>query len=64
MKKYRIKETSDWTSGIGGAVVGPVYIVQVKTWWGAWVNVKVFYDAFDPEFAKSEAEELLERLEY
>lgn len=39
-----------------------VYSVQVKRWFG-WVTVKEFCDTLDEEFAKLEAEELLELLE-
>lgn len=55
-KKYRIKTMVD-QSGIM-----PVYMVQVRTWWSMWVNVKQFYDPWEPEFALSEANELIEKL--
>lgn len=61
-KKYRIKKTTEWTAGIGCPINTPVYIVQVRAWWGAWVNVKVFYDPWDNEFAQREAEDLLDKL--
>lgn len=61
-KKYRIKKTSEWTTGIGGNVISPVFIIQVRAWWGLWVNVKAFYEPYDPDYAKREAEELLENL--
>ena len=48
--------------GIGRTADCPVYIVQVRAWWGVWVNVKEFYDPYDPDFAHREAEELLEKL--
>lgn len=38
------------------------YLVQVRRWWG-WVTVKEFCDTADPDFARREAEELLEILE-
>lgn len=60
MKKYRIKKTFSDGNGIDGCAA---FIVQVRTWWGSWVNVKVFYDPWDTDFAKLEAEELLEHLQ-
>lgn len=39
-----------------------IYAVQVKKWFG-WVTVKEFCDISDEEFAKLEAEELLEHLQ-
>lgn len=38
------------------------FLVQVRRWWG-WVTVKEFCDTEDPDFARREAEELLENLE-
>lgn len=55
-KKYRIKTTIELEE------VAPLYIVQVRTWIGLWIDVKIFYDHYDPDFAKSEAEELLDKL--
>lgn len=55
-KKYRIKTTIELEE------VAPLYIVQVRTWIGLWIDVKNFYDPYDPDFAKSEAEELLDKL--
>ena len=55
-KKYRIK------TAFGPDYTRPVYIVQVRAWWGAWVYVKHFHDHDDPDFARREAEELLEKL--
>lgn len=55
-KKYRIKvvaTTREFTPG---------YIVQVRTWLGLWVTVKRFHEPYDPDFAKHEAEELLDKL--
>lgn len=49
-KKYRIKTTIELEE------VAPLYIVQVRTWIGLWIDVKIFYDPYDPDFAKSEAE--------
>lgn len=40
----------------------PGYMVQVRTVIGLWVGVKYFYDPYDPDFAKREAEELLDKL--
>lgn len=56
MKKYRIR------TALGASHQHPVYIVQVRAWWGMWVNVKVFDDCDDPDFAKREAEELIDKL--
>lgn len=55
-KKYRIKAT------IEPDHVAPWYIVQVRRWVGIWVDVKIFYDPYDPDFARREAEELLNKL--
>lgn len=55
-KKYRIKTV------LGAGYTHPGYIVQVCAWWGLWVNVKNFDDPEDPDFALSEAEELLDKL--
>lgn len=55
-KKYRIKTTIELEE------VAPLYIVQVRTWIGLWIEVKNFYDPYDPDFAKSESEELLDKL--
>ena len=38
------------------------FLVQVRRWYG-WVTVKEFCDTADPDFARREAEELLEILE-
>lgn len=56
MKKYRIKKVL----GVGG--YHPLYIVQVHTWLGLWVDVKEYDDPDDPDFARREAEELLDKL--
>lgn len=61
-KKYRIKKALDTSMGIGRTADCPVYIVQVRACWGLWVNVKVFYDPYDADYARREAEELLEKL--
>lgn len=54
-KKYRIK------TAIESYRVVPMFIVQVRhmMWW---VDVKVFYDPYDLDFARREAEELLDHL--
>lgn len=54
-KKYRIKT-------IFKASPYPAFIVQVRAWWGLWVNVKYFDCLSDPSFARREAEELLDKL--
>lgn len=61
-KKYRIKTVKDYIPGLTD-IAGCAFIVQVKAWWGAWVNVKVFFDLWDPDWAMQQAEELLEKLE-
>lgn len=40
----------------------PGYMVQIRSFIGLWIDVKYFYDPYDPEFAKREAEELLDKL--
>lgn len=55
-KKYRIKVVTTTRE------FSPGYIVQVRAWWGLWVNIKFFYEPYDPDFAKREAEELLDKL--
>ena len=55
-KKYRIKVVATTRE------FSPGYIVQVRTWVGLWVNIKFFYGPYDPDFAKREAEELLDKL--
>lgn len=55
-KKYRIKVI------LGVSYAHPGYIVQVRTWLGIWVNVKYFYYPEDPDFARREAEELIDKL--
>lgn len=54
-KKYRIKVTNK------EGYISPWYKIQVLRWFG-WVNVKVFYDSYDPDFARREAEDLLDKL--
>lgn len=55
-KKYRIK------IALGAGYARPGYVVQVCAWWGLWVNVKYFDEPDDPDFARREAEELLDKL--
>lgn len=55
-KKYRIKTTIELEE------VAPLYIVQVRTWLGLRVTIKPFYEPYDPDFARREAEELLDKL--
>lgn len=57
-KKYRIK-TDIWPYGY--YCNRACYIVQVKRWFG-WVDIKLFFDPEDPDFAHREAEELLDKL--
>lgn len=61
-EKYRIKTSDEYVAGLGGQMTTPVYVVQMHAWWGAWVNVKEFIDIWDPDFARREAEELLDKL--
>ena len=61
-KKYRIKTIHECVSGLLGVTILPIYRVEVRTWCGIWVTVKEFCDITDFEFAKREAEELLEHL--
>lgn len=56
MKKYRIKTI------LGTDYIHPAYIVQVRAWWLLWINVKYFDDPFDPDSARREAEEPLDKL--
>nr|DAU86844.1 MAG TPA: hypothetical protein [Caudoviricetes sp.] len=57
MKKYRIKEVSARKLIFGA----PAYAVQVRTKLGFWLTVKYFTD-LDSDFARREAEELLDKL--
>ena len=56
MKKYRVKMMLE-----DGCTI-PGYYVQVRTWPYVWVTVQRFYDPYDPDFARREAEELLDKL--
>lgn len=62
MKKYRIKRTSKWVPSQHPYLYCPTYTVQVHLLFGLWVNVKSFCDEDDPDFARLEAEELLDKL--
>lgn len=56
MKKYRVKMM------IRDGYAIPCYDVQVRIWLGVWITIKRFYDPWDPDFARREAEELLDKL--
>lgn len=56
-KEYRIKEVHGWAFWFKV----PAYVVQMKTKLGFWITIKFFGD-LDYEFAKREAEELLDKL--
>lgn len=56
MRKYRVKMMLE-----DGYTI-PGYYVQVRTWIGVWVTVKRFFDPWDSDFARREAEELLDKL--
>lgn len=59
--RYRIKKkvfTTDYNPNIREVV----YTVQVMNILGVWTNVKHFHDQKDEDFAKREADELLEKL--
>lgn len=62
MKKYRIRRTMKWIRCSRCLLYCPTYTVQVRLF-GLWVNVKSFRDTDDPDFARREAEELLDKLE-
>lgn len=61
-RKYRIKRTCKWIRNSRGHLYCPTYAVQVRIMFGIWVNVKLFCDKEDPDFARREAEELLDIL--
>ena len=58
--KYRIKKRLVYTEFLVGYDAFK-YSVQVKKWYG-WVTIKEFFDILDEEFARLEADELLEFL--
>ncbi len=62
MKKYRIKRTCNWVHTSHQYLYCPTFTVQVHLLLGLWVNVKSFIDPEDPDFARREAEELLDKL--
>ncbi|QCD39700.1 hypothetical protein [Duncaniella freteri] len=61
-KKYRIRRTCKWVHSHNRHLYCPTYSVQVRTWPGLWIDVKQFKDEEDPDFARREAEELLDKL--
>lgn len=61
-RKYRIKTIKENVSGLLGVTILPIYCVQVHTWCGIWVTIKEFEDITDFDFARREAEELLDHL--
>ena len=61
-KKYRIKRTCKWVHTSHRCLHCPTYTIQVHVLFGLWVNVKSFRDEEDPDFARREAEELLDKL--
>lgn len=61
-KKYRIKRTCKWVHSNNRHLHCPTHTVQVRAWFGVWINVKSFCDEDDPDFARREAEELLDKL--
>lgn len=56
MKKYRIKRI------VHVGMDYPAYMVQVRSWFGLWIDVKRFYYHGAQQFARWEAEELLDKL--
>lgn len=61
-KKYRIKRACTWVRTKRGHLYCPTYIVQVHVLFGIWIRVKSFRDEDEPDFARREAEELLDKL--
>lgn len=61
-KKYRIKRTCKWVRTEKRHLYCPTYIVQVHVISGIWIGVKSFRDEEDSDFARREAEELLDKL--
>lgn len=58
MRKYRIHtRLSDHHPDI------PEYVVQVKSHFGIWLDIKCFFYPYEPEMAYRWAEELLELLQ-
>lgn len=61
-KKYRIRRTCKWVDTFHQLLHCPTFTVQVHILFGLWVNVKSFRDEEDPDFARREAEDLLDKL--
>ena len=61
-KKYRIKRTCSWVHSHNRHLYCLTFTVQVYTWLGLWIDVKQFKDEEIPDFARREAEELLDKL--
>ncbi len=62
MKKYRIKRTCKWVHFPGEHLFCPTFSVQVFIIFGVWLTIKTFTDPEDTDFARREAEELLDKL--
>ncbi len=61
-KKYRIKRNIKRVTTSRRNLQCRKFTVQVHVMFGLWVNVKAFRDEEDPDFARREAEELLDKL--
>lgn len=61
-KKDRIKRIRKWVHLHNRHLYCPTFTVQVCTWLGLWIDVKQFKDEEDTDFARREAEELLDKL--
>lgn len=61
-KKYRIKRACKWVRTEKRHLYCPTYIIQIHILFGIWISVKSFTDTDDPDFARREAEELLDKL--
>lgn len=62
MKKYRIKRTRKWVHVPDRHLHCPTFAVQMFIIFGLWLTIKSFTDSDDPDFARREAEELLDKL--
>lgn len=62
MKKYRIKRICKWVHIPGKHLFCPTFSVQMFIIFGVWLTIKSFTDPEDPDFARREAEELLDKL--
>lgn len=38
------------------------WVVQGRTWFGLWVTIKLFEDPDDPDYARLQAQELIDKL--